>query len=130
MALTGPVPTAFTPPRDFKDRSSPSNNGKNRAISGLNPGANRHRAQSSAGRNQIYTAVRYDAAACVAEKTAIPEARNTTDYTNTVKIEEGRSIYIRGFTIDELASDFIPTLMECCGEIEGYKPMNDFAFLT
>ncbi|KFY48446.1 hypothetical protein V495_01325 [Pseudogymnoascus sp. VKM F-4514 (FW-929)] len=128
VALTGPVLTAFTPRRDFKDRSFPSNNGKNRAISGLNPGANRHRAQSSADRKQIYTAVRYDAAACVAEKTAIP--RNTTDYTNTVKIEEGRSIYIRGFTIDELASDFIPTLMECCGEIEGYKPMNDFAFLT
>lgn len=78
----------------------------------------------------------YGAAALVEVKTAIPDTQNPSgkryyipNSTNTI-IEEGRSIYIRGFTDDEFTSDLVPTMMECCGEIEGYRPMQEFAFMT
>lgn len=86
------------------------------------------------------TTTRYEAASLVGVKTAIPDTqnpakencyiRNFTKSANATIVEEGRSIYIRGFTYDELSSDLVPTMMECCGEIEGYKPMHEFAFMT
>lgn len=133
MALTGPILTAFTPPRDFKDRALPKDSDQNRALSGSKPGVNRNRAHSNVSRNNN---VRYGAAALVEVKTAIPGTQNPAgkkyyipNSTNAI-IEEGRSIYIRGFTDDEFTSDLVPTMMECCGEIEGYRPMNEFAFMT
>ncbi|KFY66986.1 hypothetical protein V496_01816 [Pseudogymnoascus sp. VKM F-4515 (FW-2607)] len=140
VALTGPILPAFTPSCDFKDGALPDDNGQNCAISGSNLGVNRNRAYSNVARNQLLTTTRYEAASLVGVKTAIPDTqnpakencyiRNFTKSANATIVEEGRSIYIRGFTYDELSSDLVPTMMECCGEIEGYKPMHEFAFMT
>ncbi|OBT83261.1 hypothetical protein VE02_07603 [Pseudogymnoascus sp. 03VT05] len=134
VVLTGPILAAFTPPRDFKDRALPNDNDHNRALSGFSkPGVNRNRAHSNVSRNNT---LKYGAAALVEVKTAIPDTQNPAgknyyipNSTNAI-IEEGRSIYIRGFTDEEFTSELVPTMMECCGEIEGYRPMNEFAFMT
>ncbi|OBT64148.1 hypothetical protein VE03_06274 [Pseudogymnoascus sp. 23342-1-I1] len=140
VALTGPIPTACTPPR-VQDRALPDDNDQNRAVPGYKPGVNRNRAHSNVVRNQSFTVTRYEAASLIEVKTAIPDAQNPVGEncyirnsmraaTDATIIEEGRSIYIRGFTNDEFASDLVPTMMGCCGEIEGYKPMDAFAFMT
>lgn len=137
VALTGPVLTTATPSRDLKDRSLPNDNDQNHAFSGSKPGVIRNRAHSNVTRNQTFSAARYKAASIVEVKTAIPNAQNSAmencyihNPRNITKIEEGRSIYIRGFTDDELTSDLVPRMMECCGEIEGYMPMKEYAFVT
>ncbi|KFY80952.1 hypothetical protein V499_00247 [Pseudogymnoascus sp. VKM F-103] len=137
MSLAGPIPTAYTPPRDFKDRALANDNDQDRVISGSKPGVNRNRAYSNVPRNKTFT--KYEAAAIVEVKTAIPDTQNPAEKYYYIQnsatlmnavIEEGRSIYIRGFTDDEFTSDLVPTMMECCGEIEGYRPLKDFAFMT
>lgn len=137
IALTGPTLTAFTPHRDFKNRALP--NSQNRLIPDPKHEFNRNRAYSNTARNQTLAAQRYDAALLIEIKTAMPDAQNLAGEnhyiqhpanSSMIKIDEDRSIYIKGFTDDELISDLIPTMLECCGEIEGYKPMKEFAFLT
>ncbi|OAF54317.1 hypothetical protein VC83_09391 [Pseudogymnoascus destructans] len=137
VALAGPILTAFTPPRDFKDRALANDDDQNRVISGSKPGVNRNRAYSNVSRNKTFT--KYEAEALVEVKTAILDPQNpagknyyiqnSTNLMNTV-IEEGHSIYIRGFTDGEFTSDLVPTMMECCGEIGGYRPIKGFAFMT
>ncbi|ELR05236.1 hypothetical protein GMDG_01674 [Pseudogymnoascus destructans 20631-21] len=137
VALAGPILTAVTPPRDFKDRALANDDDQNRVISGSKPRVNRNRAYSNVSRNKTFT--KYEAVALVEVKTAILDPQNpagknyyiqnSAKLMNTV-IEEGRSIYIRGFTDDEFTSDLVPTMMECCGEIGEYRPIKGFAFMT
>ncbi|KFY13711.1 hypothetical protein V492_03086 [Pseudogymnoascus sp. VKM F-4246] len=140
VALSRPIMSAFTPPRDLRDQALPNVNSQNHSRSGSKPEVNRGRAYSNVSRNQNFTTVRYEAASVVNAKIAIPDtqnlagekyySRNSTNPSSVAKIDESRSIYIKGFTHGEFTSDLVPRMMECCGEIEGYKPMGEFAFMT